>query len=1613
MIKIRSFEIKKYSIKTLIIILLKIFLLSFLSFISLAAEDIVIKETSLGNTTILSIKLPNPVIEIISTSQGKASSIKIPGLSKTSINGQPTLPCFHKLLNGKKEQFSYRYEIIAKEIIQLEENVQIFMDRPKDEPDKIIEWRNEENNYSEQILNVSDVGMIKNLPVSALYFYPVKMINNRQIEYISKVKIYIEKSKISGVITVTESKNKFAKALGFEKKQDILFHPLKKLSTYDDENTEQIKILLDTTGIFRIYRSDLSKKYSNIKNQDPRNFSIRNRGKEIPIFVKGENDGSFDNTDFIEFLGERNPNSVADYEFDPFTDNNVYWLSWEEGRGLRFAEESVLPNLPTNKVIQPVDYDYVAHIEKNQKFETMGYIHTNHLTHEHDQWFFYNMVVAGTSQEFTFNLNWPNTSTSKLINYRVALQSITLTSNNQARIYINGNDVGEGSWSWQQTGIISEQAGLIPENNILKHGENNLTILSEINPDDPYATFALDWIEIKYFKKFIAKNDYIEFHRPTGQVNGDYQFRIKGFQSQDISIYKKGLSKIRDFEIFFDESDETFTIKMQDYINSEVEYIAAAGESILSPDSIEIVTLNNVLSETDGCEHLCIVADPFWETSQELEDFYNNQGVECLRVKCSDIYNQFNHGIKSPYAIKQFLVQMSQVWSETPKYVLLIGDANIKNRDLDFLPTVCFQTYKYGAAPTDHWFTTLNENDIVPDFAIGRFPCGTVEELETMIRKRIAYDEEQVIDSWRDHYLFIAGYEDSFKDQTDYLIKNRVNPPCTIDRLLVNPSSLATEYFGGTDSLINKFNRGLALINYMGHGGGAVWADKSLFTLDDISLLNNKDKLPFCSSLTCFTADFAARSSLGESLIEYEDGGAIGLWGASGIGWIINDFLLGQTLFDFIDKPELTVGEAILCTKTWYIAENPFFGYLKPSMVYQYNLLGDPAVNLNKPQSQAELTLANYEFESGETFNVDVSLPFNNGSYQAQLYNDQKYPVSSGLITGNINSSNLDFEITIPDTFASALAYVNFYAVNEDHSEDCNGVVYLSVDGSDISHFEFLPQMPAEKENIDILVSFTADVESVICSIDTGAVYLSMNSFGQQQVSAFNNQETVFQIPLTSANQKDYKLSETFQITQANKRFACQILWQKNGENETSRIYFTKTKERPDLDLEKVKPVGITKPEYEVFVNNISQDTIQSVLKVYKVESNDSLLLSSRISTLMPNQITKITLPAIIDTGLINLLFKVEPVDDIIETSIFNNTLKFDYRINSFLVTKELGSTINGFSNDTIKYDEHFAFYFPPGAVNDSVAIFCDPQEEVQNSQPDFGLVPFMNNNIIGYELSTNKSIELIHNPIIVMNLQSDLEKLQIVSRKPAFLIWVRQNTEQAGIQYKTEIDELSVFCLAKIEDQVEPDIEINFNGQRFFEEGYVSKNPTISLIFEDENGIHLAKQSCQIKIDDNVVDFNELVYADSSVNSSIVNCSFTPVMEDGLHQIEINIEDAAGNIGTRICNFNVTDKYKIYDYGNYPNPFRTRTWFVFELTRPVDSFEIMIYNASGRKIVTLNDFNVTTDINMNEAGYHEVSWNGKDKNGELVGNGVYFYQLKAKIDSKVFTTRGVIAKER
>ncbi|MCK4579043.1 MAG: T9SS type A sorting domain-containing protein, partial [Candidatus Marinimicrobia bacterium] len=84
-----------------------------------------------------------------------------------------------------------------------------------------------------------------------------------------------------------------------------------------------------------------------------------------------------------------------------------------------------------------------------------------------------------------------------------------------------------------------------------------------------------------------------------------------------------------------------------------------------------------------------------------------------------------------------------------------------------------------------------------------------------------------------------------------------------------------------------------------------------------------------------------------------------------------------------------------------------------------------------------------------------------------------------------------------------------------------------------------------------------------------------------------------------------------------------------------------------------------------------------------------------------------------------------------------------------------------------------------------------------------------------------------------------------------------------------------------------------------------------------------------------------------------------------------------------------------------YPNPFNAAATIDFTLPQPT-TVSLKVYDLLGREVVTLHQ-------GWQDAGYHNVVWEGKDRSGQAVASGIYFAVIQT--ENTVRTVKMVLLK--
>jgi hypothetical protein len=221
-------------------------------------------------------------------------------------------------------------------------------------------------------------------------------------------------------------------------------------------------------------------------------------------------------------------------------------------------------------------------------------------------------------------------------------------------------------------------------------------------------------------------------------------------------------------------------------------------------------------------------------------------------------------------------------------------------------------------------------------------------------------------------------------------------------------------------------------------------------------------------------------------------------------------------------------------------------------------------------------------------------------------------------------------------------------------------------------------------------------------------------------------------------------------------------------------------------------------------------------------------------------------------------------------------------------------------------------------------------------------------------------------------------------------------------------------FLKASSNDFIEPDIELNINARELLTGGYVSERSDFSLIITDDHGVNPLSEFWDILLDDEKIPDEDIIIINSD-DIHQLEMNFKLNMTPGSHDLQVVAHDLVGNQKeTEKFNIIYSGESNLINYGTFPNPFTTKTTFIYELTEQFDDVIIKIFTLSGKKIYTMSvSENAITDLPLYSIGYHEIPWYGRDEFGNTVANGVYFYTIEGTVDDQKIKSKGKIAKLR
>ncbi len=743
------------------------------------------------------------------------------------------------------------------------------------------------------------------------------------------------------------------------------------------------KIAVADNGIYKLTYNDLVTLGMDVSSIDPKNIRIYGNGGgmlpednfiprnddlvENAIYVYGEADGTFDNSDYILFYGKSPVSWKLDtldkkfhHQTNYYSDATYYFITADLGPGKRIASQFSTTS-PANKVITKFD-DYLCHEKDSVNLILSG-----------KEWFGENFDILTS---YSFNFPFPNIDGSSKVYVKTDIAS-RYSYPNYSSYIVNANGNSQTSTI---NGVNGQYEYASTASNTFSFFPTSSDINVTITKNTPNAVGWLNYIEINAARNLTLSGSQLIFRSISSAGIGNISEYTVANMTSNCKIWEvTNPLNIKEQSFTSTGNDAVFRVAT----DSLREFIAFNGSSYKTATLIGRVENQNLhaLNQAD----IIIVAYPdFISEAYRYANIHNTyDNYSSVVVTPSQIYNEFSSGAQDVTAIRDFVKMFydrATNENEMPKYLLLFGDASYdyKNRlpnNTNYVPT--FQspdgTDMSDSYATDDFFGFLDDYDgpyvnSLLDIGIGRFPVKTTEEADVMVNKINYYltknnpnntqsgcasYSSSISGDWRNTVCFVADDEEmdffnsaeSLSTFIDTTYNNYNIDKIYCDAYVQQTGAGGQRYPDVNDEINKRVEKGALIVNYIGHGGEVGWALERILQVSDIESWTNINNMPMFLTATCEFSryDDPGRTSAGEMVLLNKAGGGIALLTTSRLAYASSNQVLNtifyQNVFKKINGSYQSLGDLTMLSKNG------------ASNVRNFILLGDPALKLSYPEN--------------------------------------------------------------------------------------------------------------------------------------------------------------------------------------------------------------------------------------------------------------------------------------------------------------------------------------------------------------------------------------------------------------------------------------------------------------------------------------------------------------------------------------------------------------------------------------------------------------------------------------------------------------------------------------
>lgn len=754
-------------------------------------------------------------------------------------------------------------------------------------------------------------------------------------------------------------------------------------------------------GVYRIDRNFLSQLGINVSSLNPQQINIYGNGGELlpednsvfryddlqknAIFIQGEEDGSFDNNDFILFYGKgsdtwnnRPSPPIARRRWlhnkHYYSDSAHYFIRIDDNAPLRISTTQ-WPAAPETHV--------------STRFQDFQYIENDLVNLARSGREFYGETFdVNTTQSFSFS--FPNISSFPAsVDFSGVSRSVGGASTFNISCQGSGANVSPPTVG---TAVTSPAGTTGTISFSFNPNSATVNVLVNYQKSNPQAVGWLDYIAVNATRGLVMAGNQMRFRDTTGVAPGAvarYQLDL----SANLHEVWDVTDPLRPVRVPFESAGQISEWKLPH--SSIHELIAFRNTGYLTPTARGRVENQN-LHALSTPDLMIITAPRLLQAARDLAAIHEAEGKIVHVATAPQVFNEFSSGNPDVTAFRMLMLMFYRRANGNPDQMpgdlLLFGDGDYAaNKGLQNhwgSNVMTFQSDN-SLSPTlsyvsDDFFVLLSDDDTASptgllDCGVGRIPTSNLQEALNYVNKVRRYladntsntatgscvgvDTDTPFGVWRNIVTFVSDDQDGnggpFETvhlNSSEFVSNMVrqqHPEYDIVKLYMDAFTQVTtpggeRYPEGAEAIRQRVQNGTLLITYIGHGGERGWAHERILDIPTITNWTNRNRLAVFLTATCELAryDDPSFQTAGEILVKNPNGGAIAMLTTTRIVFSGENFQIDTAFFrvalDEANISRLTLGKINQLTKNGVPANN----ISKPN----FSLLGDPGLMMSYPK---------------------------------------------------------------------------------------------------------------------------------------------------------------------------------------------------------------------------------------------------------------------------------------------------------------------------------------------------------------------------------------------------------------------------------------------------------------------------------------------------------------------------------------------------------------------------------------------------------------------------------------------------------------------------------------